>query len=433
MNPIAEECNAVISNEAAPVLDMLSELGKKLYYPKGILSQSAEAKQKGDTFNATIGIATQNSEGMHLECVKKYFNELPVDDIFTYAPSFGIPALRKRWKEKIIHDTPSLGESCISTPVVTHALTHGLSIAADLFIQPGDLVILPDKIWGNYKLILNVRKKAEFLHFPFFDGNRFSIEACSKTVREAAKKRKKLFMLLNFPNNPTGYSISVKEAENLIDILYKAASGGTRITALLDDAYYGLFYEEETLQESLFGKLAGLHENILAVKLDGATKEFYMWGFRTGFITFGIKSGTEALYDALEKKTAGGIRGNISNCCKLSQNVVLRILDDPDLKKQKEEKFRVMKERALKVKEVLSNEKFEAVWDAYPFNSGYFMCLRLKHADPEKLRVHLLDKYKTGVIAVNSTDIRIAFSCLETDEIEELFETVYTAAKETGE
>jgi hypothetical protein len=92
-----------------------------------------------------------------------------------------------------------------------------------------------------------------------------------------------------------------------------------------------------------------------------------------------------------------------------------------------------MKERALKVKEVLSNEKFESVWDAYPFNSGYFMCLRLKHADPEKLRVHLLDKYGTGVIAVNSTDVRIAFSCLETDEIEELFETVYTAAKETEE
>ena len=162
-NVIAEELNTTIKEASPSVYGLLSELGQNLYFPKGILSQGAEAKEKADKFNATIGIATEGSEAMHLECIKKYFNELSVDDIFTYAPSFGIPALRKRWKEKIITDTPSLGEAPISTPVVTHALTHGLSVAADLFIDPGDLVILPDKIWGNYNLILKVRKKAEFL------------------------------------------------------------------------------------------------------------------------------------------------------------------------------------------------------------------------------------------------------------------------------
>ena len=41
------------------------------------------------------------------------------------------------------------------------------------------------------------------------------------------------------------------------------------------------------MTESLFGLLAGRHPNLLAVKLDGATKELFVWGLRCGFITFG--------------------------------------------------------------------------------------------------------------------------------------------------
>ena len=45
---------------------MLSALGRRLYYPKGILTQSAEARQKAHRSNATIGIATEGGEPMHL-------------------------------------------------------------------------------------------------------------------------------------------------------------------------------------------------------------------------------------------------------------------------------------------------------------------------------------------------------------------------------
>jgi len=432
VNTLADELNTLIRDEAPPVASLLSELGRHLYFPRGILSQSAEAKRKATRFNATIGIATEGGEGMHLACVKKYFNDLETDEIFTYAPSFGIPALRERWKKKIREETPSLGDGCISTPVVTHALTHGLSVAADMFVDPGDLLILPDKMWGNYTLMFKVRKKAEFLHFPFFDGKRFNVAGLAKTLREASEKRKKLVVLLNFPNNPTGYAPTVKEADEIARVLEETAAGGTQMVVLVDDAYYGLFYEEETLKESVFGRLAGLHENLLAVKVDGATKELYMWGFRVGFLTFGVKGGSPALYEALEKKAAGAVRGSISNCSKVAQNIVLKVLDDPDLAAQREEKYLLMRERFLAVKEVLSDERFDTVWDAYPFNAGYFMCLRLKEADPEKCRLHLLDKYATGIIAANENDVRIAFSCLEREQIPEMFEILFTAAREVS-
>ena len=44
-----------------------------LYYPKGILSQSAEAGKKATRFNATIGIATEGNGPMHFKHIQDHF------------------------------------------------------------------------------------------------------------------------------------------------------------------------------------------------------------------------------------------------------------------------------------------------------------------------------------------------------------------------
>jgi hypothetical protein len=91
---------------------------------------------------------------------------------------------------------------------------------------------------------------------------------------------------------------------------------------------------------------------------------------------------------------------------------------------EKEEKFEILKNRAIRVKEVLSDSRFADAWDVYPFNSGYFMCIRLKSVNAEALRVHLLEKYGVGLISIGEKDLRVAFSCLEENEIPELFNIV---------
>ena len=45
LNPLAEALNEELEAAAPELLAMLSELGKRAYFPKGILSQSAEAKE----------------------------------------------------------------------------------------------------------------------------------------------------------------------------------------------------------------------------------------------------------------------------------------------------------------------------------------------------------------------------------------------------
>ena len=90
----------------------------------------------------------------------------------------------------------------------------------------------------------------------------------------------------------------------------------------------------------------------------------------------------------------------------------------------------VMLQLVRRLKEVLANKKYGDAWEVYPFNSGYFMCLGLKTVDPEALRLHLLDKYGVGVISLGKSDIRVAFSCVEEEDIATLFDIIYQGIKD---
>ncbi|MBL7179251.1 MAG: aminotransferase class I/II-fold pyridoxal phosphate-dependent enzyme [Desulfobacterales bacterium] len=427
MNPIAQDLNRVIENGNPHMLEMLSNMGKNLFFPKGILSQSAEAKEKAHKLNATIGIATERGRTMYIPSVMDAINHILPEASLTYAPSFGIPALRKHWQASLIAKNPSLANKTFSLPVVTCGITHAISMFADMWTDPDDTIILPDMMWGNYNMILNVKKGVIISHYPLFSaGGGFNLKAFKDKLKIEAEKNGKVIVLLNFPHNPTGYTISAEEGNRIVEILVDTARAGTNVIAVTDDSYFGLFYDDDSLKESLFARLCEQHPRLLAVKLDGATKENFAWGLRIGFITYGAKIEKDPLpvYDALEKKTAGSIRGSISNASHLGQSIVLRSMQAASYEAEKKEKFAILKRRAQRVKEVLSNPRYKEAWDVYPFNSGYFMCIRLKTVDAETLRLHLLEKYGVGLISMGEKNLRVAFSCLEESDIPELFDIV---------
>ncbi|MCZ4142927.1 hypothetical protein BZG17_34605, partial [Escherichia coli] len=90
----------------------------------------------------------------------------------------------------------------------------------------------------------------------------------------------------------------------------------------------------------------------------------------------------------------------------------------------------IMKGRANKVKELLDSGKYGDALQYYPFNSGYFMCLKLKDVSAEALRNHLLQQYGVGTIALGETDLRVAFSCIEESSLEDLFDTIHRSVLE---
>ncbi|ASA23924.1 aminotransferase class I/II-fold pyridoxal phosphate-dependent enzyme [Paenibacillus donghaensis] len=429
MNSLAGQLNESIKAGNEHVYDMLSNLGKAIYFPKeGILSQSAEATAHAKKYNATIGIATEGGMPMHLGVIQDKLSAYSPKDLYGYAPPAGKPELRTVWREKMLRENPSLADKSIGNPIVTNALTHGLSIVADLFTEQGDAIIYPDKNWENYELTFGIRRLGECINYPLFTEDMSFNSAGLLDALLAQKDRGKAIVLLNFPNNPTGYTPGAQEGEEIVAAILKAAEAGINVVVVSDDAYFGLFFEQ-SLKESLFGRLANLHPRVLAIKIDGATKEEFVWGFRVGFITYASES--KELLAALEQKTMGIIRATISSGPHPSQTFVLDALKSPDFAAQKEEKFQIMKGRANKVKALLDSGKYgDAAWTYYPFNSGYFMCLKLHTVNAEALRLHLIHHYGLGTIALGDTDLRIAFSCIEEEQLEDLFDLVYAGVRD---
>lgn len=426
-HPLAVELNETIKREAPELFSMLSGLGREFYFPKGILTQTAEARQKAKRFNATIGIAKEKGEPMFLPAVMDQLPAFSPQEALNYAPSFGAPELRQAWKKEVLEKNPSLTAAGIGTPVVTCGITHGLSVVADMFSDAGDVVFVPDQLWENYNMVFGLRRGARMVRYPLFSSSGgFDVDGFTVALR-AVKPGEKALVLLNFPNNPTGYTPTETEADLIVKALVDLAQGGRRFVALCDDAYFGLGYEPSVSKESLFAKLVHRHANILPIKLDGATKEDYVWGFRVGFLTF---PGPAKVAEALEKKAAGVVRGAISNVSQLTQSVVLKAMAAPSYKEDKRRKFEVMKARYDKAKAVLAQPEYAEVWKPYPFNSGYFFCMKLKGLNAEAYRLYLLDKHGVGVIATAPTDVRVAFSCLEVGEVEPMFSLMRQAALE---
>ena len=83
-----------------------------------------------------LGLQRKGMDQCILNISKNFVGYSP-KDIYPYAPPEGKKALRQAWKDKIVKENPSLQEKNFGLPIVTNALTHGLSIAADLFVDEG--------------------------------------------------------------------------------------------------------------------------------------------------------------------------------------------------------------------------------------------------------------------------------------------------------
>ncbi|MDR1212400.1 MAG: aminotransferase class I/II-fold pyridoxal phosphate-dependent enzyme [Spirochaetaceae bacterium] len=425
MNPLAEELNVILDKGAAGRL--LSAFGRRMYFPKGIIAQSGEAKKEAHRANATIGMAYKGGRPMRLSSVAEALPSLSPDESVAYAPTAGLEEARRAWKDEMLRKNPSIDGDCISLPAVIPGLTSGLSYAADLFVDAGQAVLSAYPCWDNYGLIIEGRRGGVVKGVPFFvPGRGLDLSAIAAGCKEAARGGQ-LRVLFNFPQNPSGYMPSKSEGEALVNIIQETARGGADVLVMVDDAYFGLFYGD-SLEESLFGPLAGLDERVLAVKIDGPTKEDYVWGLRMGFLTFGSKGMDGETRGALEKKLMGTIRSSVSCVNTPAQAIMLKTLADPKTGEEKEAFFRIMKKRYRAVRDFVAGRGGHRVLEALPFNSGYFMSFLCKGISAEKLRRELLSVHGIGTVALDSY-LRVAFSSLEEDQIPEIFEIIYRTAE----
>ena len=426
MNKLAIELNETLKGSV--VDSLLSDMGKRLYFPNGIISQGAEAAKDAYLANGTIGMAVANGTPIELDSYKKSMPSFNPRETVAYAKTAGNPELRALWKEKIIQKNPSLAGKNISLPILVPGLTAVLSYVADLFIDETKPLLAADPCWDNYELICAARRGAQFHQFKCFNGNSFNIAALEEAMKADAAKYGSVRVILNFPQNPSGYSPTKAEAAEICRVVKGIAESGAKVLVLSDDAYFGLNYEDDIEPQSLFAYFADLHENILAIKADGPTKEDFAWGFRTGFVTFASKGLTDEQITALQIKFMAAIRSSVSCSSTPSQALVLHALDDQEHNEQKKELRKMLKRRYDAVRAFVNTHK-SSVLEALPFNSGYFMSFNVKTGNAEDIRKKLLAEKGIGIIQIDPNTLRVAFSSIDEEKIEEVYSAIYNVAE----
>ncbi|MFX0082987.1 MAG: aminotransferase class I/II-fold pyridoxal phosphate-dependent enzyme [Candidatus Hodarchaeota archaeon] len=446
-----------------PLYNAYSKLGRRLFLPQGIFFWSGRAKKEAEligTIGSAFGYEKDFIEGGSsdwLPCYLKEISEytsLNVEQIVPYASIGGLNETREIWKnwilrkanydkEKEKHLLLRL-ENYITTPIITAGVTNGIYHSCSLFLNSGETIIAPNKRWGNYDNIIEKFIGAKIKSFEFFKDQNFNLESLELAIDEVVQIQEKIILILNFPNNPTGYVPLKKEVAEIISLLQKKQKTLKKpIIVIVDDAYEPYVYEEDASNRSIFYDLLELDENVIPIKLDGITKELLIYGGRIGFITFGLKPSwvkseeeLEILKTEIHNKLEGFNRATISNCNHFYQAITQKLFKEKGIEQFLSSRKKVndlLKKRYEKINSELSKINNPNI-SIDPNSGGFFLFLNL---NPNKIKAnyfgdHLLRKYKVGIIPIekpeeNINGIRIAYCSIDLNDIPELVRRINLA------
>ena len=419
MADLAAATNEAIGDASPALLQLLSPLGRRAYFPPDIPFQAAQAR--GKTYNATIGQITDGyGQAVPVRALAEGLSGLPAasrNRALLYSPVEGIPEVRRAWRA---WQRRNQGDAPPSTlPVVVGGLTHGLAIAADLFGGEGRPVVVPSPFWGNYRQTFALRTGARIVPAPSYRDGRFDPSTLAAALGELPAGEPAV-VLLNFPSNPGGYSPGAGERLQIVAGLALEAERRP-LLVVCDDAYLGLVYEDEVPRESLFWDLAGAHPNLVPVKVDGATKEYSFFGGRVGFLTFPFEPGSEVAA-ALESKVKGLLRATMGSPVATSQMLLLAALEAADAEAQVEA-IRLLLAQRYRALHLALDRADRRLLRPLPFNAGCFALVELPEelgVTAEEARLHLLDEHDVGLVSVQPRYLRVAFCSVAAEAIPEL-------------
>ncbi|MDX1797650.1 MAG: aminotransferase class I/II-fold pyridoxal phosphate-dependent enzyme [Candidatus Lokiarchaeia archaeon] len=448
--------------QKTPLYDTLSDMGKRMFLPDGIFYWAKRAKEEAEligTLGAAYGFEKDFIHGGKNDWLPCYLKEiadyskLTVKDIVPYTSIGGLIETREFWKDWIIRKSLyendevallSRLKKYITTPVITGGITNGIFQACSLFLNPRDSIIVPNKRWGNYDNIVKKFIGAKCKSFEFFKNDKINIEGIREAIDFVAQSQEKIIILLNFPNNPTGYVPTKEEGSNIVALLKESQLIHKKpIIVLVDDAYEPYIFRDNVLQRSIFYDLHQLYENVIPIKLDGITKELLVYGGRIGFITLSLKPSwieneeeLQILKAEIHNKLEGFIRATISNCNSFYQVLTYKLFQEKGMDqiiKSRNEVQNLLKKRYDCINSELKKIESPSI-SIDPNSGGFFVFLNL---DKNKIKAtefadHLLQQYKVGIIPVevlneNVNGIRIAYCSIDLNEIPELIKRIKLA------
>lgn len=187
-----------------------------------------------------------------------------------YTPSAGLLELRKAitdYTEK--HLGLSYDEN--SEIIITIGASEGLDLIWKLFLEEEEEVLIPSPYYGPYLRQLDFSNK-KFSTFETLnsDGSiSYDLEKLEQAIHQNTK-----MILINSPNNPTGYVMSKQDMENIATLALKHD-----LIVVTDDCYDHFVFEGEYIHIARF---PGMKERTIIV--NSTSKTFAMTGWRVGYL-----------------------------------------------------------------------------------------------------------------------------------------------------
>jgi aspartate/methionine/tyrosine aminotransferase len=443
-----------------PLYKAFSDVGKRIYLSDGIFYWSGRAKKEAE-YSATLGAAYGyekdfipggSSEWLpcYLNSVHSQFQDFNINNLVPYAPIPGVANLRSVWKDIIVKKCPfnhpneiQFLKDYTTLPIITNGVTNAIFSSFMMFLDPNESVIIPNKRWGNYDNIIKLLG-GKIKSFQFFHEGKLNVSGLKEVLEETARHQEKLIILLNFPNNPTGYVPTYEEKDAIVELLIEINNEfKIPIVVLVDDAYEPYVFNKNRVKHSIFYDLQKLNENIIPVKLDGVTKELLLYGARIGFITIGLKSkwvegvgDLQILKNEIDNKLSGLIRSTISNCNHLYQVIIQKLLNEQGIEQLSLERKKI--QDLLQTRYETINKQMGLInipgISIDPNGGGFFIFVNI---DPNIVKANifadfLLKKYKVGIIPIekpeeNINGIRIAYCSINLDQIPEFIQRIKSA------
>lgn len=322
--------------------------------------------------NATIGAILDEEE--HLVClptVEKTYKEIPMEDLIAYAPVAGLPAFLKDIEECCFENARPKGyTAAVSTAGGTGAIHHVIHN----YSEPGDEILTADWYWSAYKTLCEDNGRHLRTYHMTDAAGHFDFADFKENLLAMAARQKQLVVVLNTPaHNPTGYSLTDADWDNVLGLFKELAAEGKHVIPLIDVSY--IDYAGEGARD-FFLKFENLPEEIFIIIAFSLSKSFTLYGQRIGAMI--ALSSNEDLVTEFKDINAYTNRATWSNNCRGAMECLIRIWEDPEKraswKAEQQAYYRLIQERA----EIFMKEAAEAGLPAMPYQAGYFLSVPLR-------------------------------------------------------
>ena len=197
-----------------------------------------------------------------------------------YTPAAGVRSLRERIALHVSRTRGLEGAAAVRPEqvVVCHSAKHALSNTILALVEPGDEVLLPAPAWLSYFEQIRIAGGTP-VWVPGREDHGPDLEALRAAIGPRTRG-----VLINSPNNPSGYVWSAAETAALA-----ALACEHDLWILSDEIYRRLVYEgapnpSPIALDAIASPTLAAAARERTIVVDGASKCFAMTGYRIGFL-----------------------------------------------------------------------------------------------------------------------------------------------------